>query len=225
MTNKCQKLSAFLLFGLAIAWGSTGRAATVYMIDFNEAGKTLTEPGWTGLDVGRNDGVGSVMIDGITFSANGASGSRLRLATTGDNALTRDLIFANGTTVSLLIGSAGDLVAGEWNVDVYIFDRDQPTVPTTSDVGYIQNGAETLISSTVVPDVGNAAFSFSFTSDGTSTYEIFARGNDGNTRLNAVRLEFVPPTTIPEPTSLGLTALACMGFGFVTRRTRRRKRN
>jgi hypothetical protein len=210
-----------------IATARIGTAAPIYSIDIDStaisgtdtSGPLSTEPGWTSLNATGGNGSG-VTIDGITFSVGSVDGSRIRLASgsPNPNALTGDFIFDDGANqaVILFFGGAGSLQAGLWQVDLWTYDSLVPTGLDPQIVGYRTNAVETIVSNAVLGDPVNPAISFMFTSDGVSAYDVFVR--DGSTfdrsRLNAVRL-----TYIPEPSTVALTAI---GVGCLAWRRRRR---
>jgi hypothetical protein len=206
-------------------------AATLYMIDIDSTrtgagaafgGPLFTEPGWTSLDATQPEAANgaSVNIDGVVFSVGSADSSRLR--STGGvpnpNPLTADFVFddGDGQAVILFFGVAGSLQAGTWKVDAWNWDSTIAGFENTLQIaGYRTNGAETIVSSNVIPNATNPAVSFTFTSDGVSAYDFFFRDNSefNRTRLNAVRLEL-----IPEPASSGMILLA--GVAVFARRRR-----
>lgn len=180
-------------------------AATVYSIDINDANSPVTASGWTGLDTVNTGNGGSVTIGSIDFSIGSSDGARLRgtVGSPNPNALTGDLAFYDGAgqAIILFIGGAGDLLAGDWQVEVWMHDATSPL--GDSIVGYRTGGAETIINNNVAANATDAAISFTLTSDGASAYDIFVRENnaENRSRLNAVRL-----TSVPEP-STGLLGL------------------
>ena len=163
-----------------------------YKIDINSTtgGPLSTEAGWTSLDATNVNN--SVTIGGVTFQPFSADGSRVR--TSGGNAtpndLTADFVFDDGSgqAVGLFFGGAGDIPAGEWSVKLWIWDA--TSAVGNCIVGYRTNNAETIVSSSVTPDPVNPAIIFTFTSDGTSAYDVFVRENNAanRSRLNAVEL-------------------------------------
>ena len=201
---------AVFLNGLAI----TESVQKLYRIDLDSAdngGQALqTTPGWTSLDATGTSNDATVTVDGITFQPFSADGSRNRAG--GSNSLTSDFIFddGNGEAVGLLFGGAGDLEAGTWRVEMYIWDDDDQTMDDVI-VGLRRNNSETIIDAAVSPSEDGAAITFTFESDGIGAYDVFVRdapGGDTKARLNAVTLALVP-----EPSSLALLAiggLACL---------------
>ena len=199
--------------------------AVVYAIDINDEDNPVTPAGWTGLSAGHTTGSpdfdpqGSVTVGGITFSLGSSDGARNRGATS-PNSLTGDFAFDDGAgqAIILFFGGAGDLAAGDWMVEVWSHDS---IAGGTGDqiLGYRTNNTETEVTQTMNDTVGSEtvpSFTFTFTSDGVSAYDVFVRENNGNdrSRLNAVRLTSLP---IPEPSSALLTLL---GAGFLLRRRR-----
>lgn len=193
------------------------RADLVYHIDIdsqelgsNPTGPLATEAGFTSLDATAST-TASVTTGGVVFQIFSADGSRVRASgsTPLPNALNGDFAFDDGPgeAVGLYLGGPGDLQAGTWEVDLYIWD--QTSNPLTSIVGY-RTGAsialktETIIASNVVPVSNAPASTFRFVSDGVSAYDVFVRENDATNRarLNAVSLRF-----IPEPSTFALSLL------------------
>ena len=168
-------------------------SATSYFID---VGSGSLEPGFTSL-------VNNVTIDSVTFTLTGTDsiGYFDRGLTT---ALTTDGAQMNvdGSIFSLAFGGAGDMQAGEWQVEVWSYD----TFPAPShNYGLItngSNGAPQVVGA--APDQNNPAATFTFTSNGTDAYGLFVAETNVNNRnrINAVRL-----TLIPEPSALLLSGL------------------
>jgi hypothetical protein len=202
---------------ILLALPLAAHGATIYAIDINDAGNSVTASGWTGLDANHTGNGGSVTVDGVTFSPFSADGARLRGTTTNPNpnALTGDFIFddGGGQSVGLLFGGAGDLEAGPWQVEVWIYDPDFDTSGVY--VGWRESGSETIVADNVAQSAIDPAITFTFTSDGVSSYDVFVRENNtGNrTRLNAVRL-----TLVPEPSSSGVLLVAMMGLSLLRRK-------
>jgi hypothetical protein len=211
----------FLLTALVTCSLTTAtRAANIYTIDINDADNSLTEAGWTGLDANHTGNGGAVIVDSVSFAPFSADGARLRGTTTSPSpdALVGDFVFDDGAgqAVGLSFGGAGDLQAGDWQVEVWIWDADYTgSGSLTSFVGWRANGTETIVANDVESLATGPAITFNFTSDGTAAYDVFVRENNaGNrTRLNAVRL-----TLVPEPT-VGLLAAFC-ALPFFFRRKR-----
>ncbi|RIK80474.1 MAG: hypothetical protein DCC68_10970 [Planctomycetota bacterium] len=223
------RISMYLALCLA-AFASRSVAAPIYQIDIDSTtvnatttAPLATEPGWTSLDATAGNGSG-VTIDGITFSVGSVDGSRIRVASglPNPNALTGDFIFDDGANqaVILFFGAAGSLQAGMWQVDLWTYDSLVPTGLDPQIVGYRTNGAETIVSTSVLNDPVNPAISFMFASDGASAYDVFVR--DGSTfdrsRLNAVRL-----TYIPEPSTVVLLFVGAGCLGLTQYRRFRRR--
>lgn len=176
-----------------------------------------TESGWTSLDA---SGAGSVTVDGVTFTPFSEDGDRIRVSggNANPNDLTGDFVFDDGPgeSVGLLFGGAGDLEAGTWRVELWIWDETNSVDPVI--VGYRRNGAETIVASGVLADADNPAISFVFESDGIGAYDVFVRdapgGSTHRTRLNAVRLVLLPaPSALP-------AGLAMIGLLAARRRRR-----
>jgi len=187
----------------------------------DSSGPISTEPGWTSLDATTpaNANGASVTVDGIAFSIGSADGSRIRLSggNPNPNPLTGDFVYDDGPGEALILffGGAGSLKEGPWQVDVYI--HDETSGPGQQIVGYRDDGAETIVSSTVMPHADGPAIRFQFESDGVSAYDVFVRENStlNRTRLNAVRLTYVP-----EPSALLLAVFGLMGLALCARRRR-----
>ncbi len=211
--------------GVATKGGSL-QSFQSYQIDIDSTdgggGPIETAPGWVSLDASGASNSATVTVNGVTFQPFSAAGSRIRRSggSPNPNALTSDFLFEDGANaaVGLLFGGAGDLVAGTWEVDVYIWDADFPNIGNMI-VGYRENGSETIISSLVTADPTNPAITFSFVSDGVSAYDLFVRENNAGdrVRLNAVRL-----TLVPEPQAYALFAFGLIGL--ILMHIRRRKR-
>jgi len=223
-------MKLFPVLSLTLLCAPAG-AATLYMIDIDSTrtagavttgGPVFTEPGWTSLDATLPDTANgaAVVIDGVSFSVASADSSRLRLDVGGSpspNPLTADFVFddGDGQAVILFFGAAGSLQAGLWQVEAWNWDSGVAAFETNIQIaGFRTNTVETIVSSGVVPHPSDPAVTFTFTSDGVSAYDFFFRDNSaGNrTRLNAVRLQY-----IPEPSLTALLALA----GFILGRRRR----
>ena len=197
--------------------------AVTYAIDINTEETngsgvfSATAAGWSALNVNRTDGLGSATIGGINFSTGSTDGARVRgtVAVPNPNDLTGDFAFDDGAgqAIILFIGGAGDLAAGDWQVEVWSWDESS----TFGDqiIGYRTNGTETVATSTATADPNNPVVTFTFTSDGTSAYDIFVRENnsENRSRLNAVRI-----TSVPEPSSTALLGLG--GLALMLRRRR-----
>jgi len=95
---------------------------------------------------------------------------------------------------------------------MWSWDADFPT-GIVQIAAYRTNGSETYVSTSVGTDALDPAITFTFESDGVSAYDVFFRENSGSnrTRLNAVRLEY-----IPEPATLSLLGLG--GLALLRRR-------
>jgi hypothetical protein len=146
-------------------------------------------------------------VDGINFElfTTSANASRIR---TGPNALTRDFIFEEGTAgnaVGILIGGAGDLAAGTWQVEVEVWAWDSSVSADLDSmiIGSRRNNSETIQTETFAGSATDP-FTFNLVSDGIGAYDVFVRENNATnrTRMNAIRL-----TLVPEPSSLALFAL------------------
>ncbi|MBX2851555.1 MAG: PEP-CTERM sorting domain-containing protein [Phycisphaeraceae bacterium] len=205
----------------AAALAAPSHAATAYAIDFDStrtgssstAGSIDTETGFTSLDV-TNGGSASVNVSGIDFElfTTNVNASRRRA---GPNPLTRDFIFeegGNNDAVGILIGGAGDLAAGTWQVEVWAWDADISAQLDAMIIGSRKDNAET-IHTTAFAGSPTDPFTFNLVSDGTRAYDVFVReNNDANkTRMNAIRL-----TLVPEPGSLALLGLG--GLALIRRR-------
>ena len=216
---------------LVVFAATVARAATVIAIDIDSTrtggstttgGSVFTTAGWTSLDVTTPDTANgaSVVVEGITFSIASADSSRVRLTAglTNPNDLTADFAYDDGANqaVILLFGSAGaSLPAGQWQAEVWAWDAGVASFETNvMSIGWRQNGVETIPAPSAVPDPVNPAATFTFTSDGTSAYDVFVRENSAGdrARINAVRL-----TQVPEPAAASLLAL-CLGALAARRR-------
>lgn len=204
----------------ALAFGIAGSAgAMTYMIDIDStvpAGPIATESGWTSFDTTLGNGSPPLVLDGIEFSIASADGSRLRGgATPNPNALTSDFVFDDGAgqAIVFFFGQAGQLPAGTWQVEAWIFESSGGLGPSI--VGYRTNNVETQITDNALENPTDPAATFTFESDGIARYDLFVRENntENRSRLNAVRL-----TLIPEP---GSTVLALGGIGLLMLRRRR----
>lgn len=209
--------------GLAI----TESVDKLYRIDIDSSdngGQTLqTTPGWTSLDASGTSNDAIVTVDGIDFQPFSADGSRNRPSIS--NSVTSDFLFDDGSgqAVGLFLGNTGDLEAGTWRVEMYIYDNDGPGLPDDLVVGmrsstndaHTAGITETIISSEVQAAEDGPAITFTFESDGTSAYDVFVRdvagGTVDRTRLNAVTLAL-----IPEPSSLALLGMG--GLALLRRR-------
>lgn len=193
-------------------------AATVYQIDIDStvpAGLIATEAGWTSFDGTLGNASPSVTLDGIEFSVASADGSRLRGGSSpAPNALTADFVFDDGAgqAIVFFFGQAGQLPAGEWRVEAWIHEKSGGLGPSFA--GFRENNVESQQTDNAIADPVNPAVDFTFTSDGTSRYDLYVRENntENRSRLNAVRL-----TLIPEPSS---ALLVMSGFGLLLRRRR-----
>lgn len=163
---------------------------SAYHIDINNGNASETAPGWVGLDVPESGSGGTVTSGGITFSVVGADGSRLR---TSGGAVFDDFAFDDGPgeDVGIQFGGAGDLRAGVWEVDVYLWDSDSQ--PGDMIVLYRENGVEHIVGSYVYHRNNGPAVTFRFVSDGVSVYDLFVRENnsDNRSRLNAIELRYI----------------------------------
>lgn len=202
---------------LLLPLAATPLQAATYAIDINDADNSVTQPGWLGLDAVRSTGVGSVTADGIEFTTSSTVGARLRgsVASPSPDALFGDFVFEDLANAALILefGSAGDLAAGEWQVEAFAWDQSFQAVNQI--VGFRTNGAETIVTTDAAASSSGPISTFTFTSDGTSAYDVFVRENNPNNRS---RLSAVRPTQVPEPSSTALTALA--PCGFILRRKR-----
>lgn len=178
----------------AIFLAACGVAFAQYRIDIDSPiGDALmsTETGWTSLDATSGNS-SSVTLDGISFKPFSADGSQIRTSggVASPNKLTGDFVFDDGAgqAVGLLFGGAGDIPAGDWQVKIWIWDENISI--GDSIVGYRRNDSETIVSTSVSADPVNPAIVFTFTSDGTSAYDVFVRENNSANvaRLNAVEL-------------------------------------
>lgn len=226
LTESLFRMKLTVLFPLLPLLGAPAGAASLYMIDIDSTrtggttttgGPVFTEPGWSSLDATLPDtsNGAAVVLDGVSFSLASADSSRIRLVTgsPAPSPLTGDFAFddGDGQAIILLFGAAGSLQAGVWEVRAWNWDSGVANFETNIQIaGYRTNTVETIVSTNVVPHPTDPAVTFTFTSDGVSAYDFFFRDNSaGNrTRLNAVRLEY-----IPEPSMTALLALAAAALG------------
>jgi hypothetical protein len=226
ITESLFRMKLIVLLPLLPLLGASAGAASLYMIDIDSTrtggttttgGPVFTEPGWTSLDATLPDtsNGAAVVIDGVSFSIGSADSSRIRLVTgsPAPSPLTGDFAFddGDGQAIILFFGAAGSLQAGLWQVEAWNWDSGVASFETNIQIaGYRTNTVETIVSTNVVPHPTDPAVTFTFTSDGVSAYDFFFRDNSaGNrTRLNAVRLEY-----IPEPSMTALLALAAAALG------------
>ncbi|MCA9257714.1 MAG: PEP-CTERM sorting domain-containing protein [Planctomycetales bacterium] len=226
------RLLCGLVLASASALASPSVAATIGVpirIDIDDADAPgHTESGWTGVPATHTGNGGSAVADGINFQIASADGARYRTSAgsqTNDapNEITADFAYDDGgenVAVGLLFGSAGDLEAGRWQVEVYIYDWSANLADLTQKVLYREGGAETIVSESVVPHATDPAISFTFYSNGVNSYDVFAReNNDGNrSRINGVVLTYLG---VPEPsTATGMCLL--VGISVSSLRNRRR---
>lgn len=176
----------------------------------NTGGTRSTQPGWTSLDATTHSEPGSpagVVIDGINFELFSLPNDQSRIRelagpTPNPNALTADFVFEEGSNdaaVGLRFGGAGDLAAGEWEVELWSWDQNVGNFGEMI-VGLRDDNAETIITTSALPDPDDPIVTFRFISDGVSAYDVFVRENNGTqrTRLNAVRLTMIPaPAALP----------------------------
>lgn len=219
-----------LALGTLLVAPSLSEAATIYAIDINTVGSSVTASGWTGLDAPFSTDGGSVTLDGIVFSLSSSDGSRLRgsVASPNPNALTGDFAFDDGPGQAIILnfGVAGDLAAGTWKVEVWTLDSGAAVgdqilglrTNNSEDVASVIDGSPQVngrISNTVSTSADSPAATFTFLSNGSAKYDVFLRENNSQnrSRLNAVRL-----TLIPEPSSAGVLGL--LGATLLIRRRR-----
>jgi len=185
-----------------------------YKIDINDADASVTEPGWLGLGAAHTDNGGSVTTNGVAFWASSADGARLRgsVGTPDPDALLGDFVYDNGSgqAVILHFGGAGDVHAGRWLADTYMYDATHGTNDITANIGLRRNNNETIVGYDIPGSATGAAHRFAFVSDGTSAYDVFTREvNSGNlSRLNAVWLR--PATGMTEIVRYDMND--CTGF-------------
>ncbi|MEM9348381.1 MAG: PEP-CTERM sorting domain-containing protein [Planctomycetota bacterium] len=182
------------------------QSATIFSLDIG--GTDDLESGFTALPVD-----GSVTVAGIEFTQSvGSNGFRSNDPST----LTKDFAQANsGETMTVAFGGAGDLAAGLWQVEIWSYDYNFPA--DSFNTGIVDDGTSTTLVTGVTPNPTSTlvastdrlpAVSFEFTSDGTSAYSVFLVDEPGGgtrTRLNAVRLTFVP-----EPGSLAMLSAGAL---------------
>lgn len=207
-------------FIIPLLFSSVFAHAAVYSIDINDADNSLTAVGWTTLDAAHTGDGGTVTLDGIQFGVTSSDGARLRgtVGSPSPDALYGDFAFDDGSGQALIMqfGGAGALAAGEWQVEVWVWDQDYTGANALDfTIGYRTNTTETQIATGVSSSNSGAAYTFNFTSNGTSTYDTYLReANTGDRmRLNAVRL-----TQVPEPSSTALLGLG--GLALLIRRKR-----
>ncbi len=199
---------AALAFAAAPSFG-----VTTYKFDIDRAESPVTADGWISFPVGHSATAATLVHDEIEFRISSADGARLRGTVDAPNPdpLFGDFAFDEGEQNSAIIfhfGTAGQLPANIWQVDVYSFDSGVAADAVGDQIlGLRINGIEQLPRITETMQTSNIgpAYSFRFRSDGVSAYDFFLRENStGNrTRLNAVVL-----STIPEPATVGLLAAA-----------------
>lgn len=232
------KILASLALSLQFFTSSSSEAATVYAIDIDStrtsssatSGLIFTETGFSSLDATGGGGA-SVNVDGVNFQLFTVGTNASRRRDSISNSLTRDFVFEEGTVgnaVGILFGGAGDLEAGTWKVEVWSYDASVPSLGdqilglrtnnNENNAATINGALQTngIITTTMATSAADPAATFTFLSDGVSSYDVFLRENNANqrTRLNAVRL-----TLIPEPSS---TILMLGGmFGLALRRRRK----
>jgi hypothetical protein len=179
-----------------------------------------TADGWYSLDATGNTDAAAMNLGGIEFSPFTADGSAIVRTPGGEpdpDPLLADFAFDDGVNqaVGLLLGGAGDLEAGTWEVDMWIWDAANPMLGDQI-VRYREGGAEKHVA-TVSPSATGPAITFQFVSDGVSAYDVFVReANDSNRAvLNALVLR-----RVPEPTGLVLLVLGVLPL-LVRRRSNR----
>ncbi len=207
------------------------KAATLYMIDINQSANSVTESGWTGLDVTGNNS--AVTVDGVEFRVGSIDGALLRGTTGSPNpdALVGDFIYDDGAGQAVILyfgnqGSAGPtLQAGTWQVEVWSYDsaaginnqflglRTNNNENAAATINGVLQG-NGIVTSTMSGTSSGPAHTFTFLADGSSYYDVFARenNNEDRSRLNAVRL-----TLVPEPSTFLLAVLSGL---FILRRQR-----
>lgn len=213
-------LPSIALPALLFTTSSLG-AATVYAIDIDStrtagsttSGSIFTETGFSSLNATAGGGA-SVVVDGITFQLFSVAANASRRRDSITNPLTRDFVFEEGTDnneIGITFGGSGALAAGTWNVEVWSYDASVPALGNQI-LGLRTNGTENnaatingapqangIVTESLVTSANDPATSFTFLSDGVSSYDIFLRENNAGlrTRFNGVRL-----TLIPEPSSI-----------------------
>ncbi|AUP78905.1 BNR-4 repeat-containing protein [Flavivirga eckloniae] len=156
----------------------------------DNGGSNLTESGFEALVSPRDSAPtnNSITIDGVTITLGGnIAGSRNR---GGDNNMIRDFIFGAVNSTETIV-SITNLPAGSYSINSYHFDYryPAPVMVTLREVGGATIGTVNLNENTDAKDdnqtppiAGNSSdpASFSFTSDGSKTYELAIVGIDGS---------------------------------------------
>src|SRR5690606_28887638 len=124
--------------------------ATIYKFDIDREESPATAPGWVSFPLAHSATSATLNHDGIEFRISSADGARLRgtVDVPNPDPLLGDFAFDEGETTSAIIfhfGTAGQLPANLWQVDIYSFDAGVAADAVGDQmVGLRINGAEQL---------------------------------------------------------------------------------